>query len=131
MNRRFWKLAPPSYKDLYLQPATRGARVPLWESYLKQPGFWADYDLSGSVTNFIFQMGTTYYVSSASAVNLYGTTTIEGGSIIKFTNSPTTELALLGPLVASTGPYRMAVLTSRNDDSYGTTISGSTGAPTN
>jgi hypothetical protein len=99
--------------------------------YLKQPGFWADYDLSGSVTNFIFQMGTTYYVSSASAVNLYGTTTIEGGSIIKFTNSPTTELALLGPLVASTGPYRMAVLTSRNDDSYGTTISGSTGAPTN
>src|SRR5207244_9848441 len=56
--------------------------------------------------------------------------TIEGGTVIKFTNSPGAELSM-GTLVCQTAPYRPAILTSRNDNSVGDPIAGSTGSPTN
>jgi hypothetical protein len=85
--------------------------------------------LYGSLTNFTFQGDTTYFVNST--VQLYGTTTIEGGTVVKFFNQPAAGLLLIGPLTCLTGPYRPAILTSKDDNSVGQTIAGSTGQPTN
>lgn len=99
-------------------------------------GFVLDYQaLNNSLTNFTFQSDTTYYVSGL--VTLWGTNMIEGGTVIKYTNSSSAELSFnpgegpMGPLICQTGPYRPAVFTSRNDNSVGEVISGSTGNPTN
>jgi hypothetical protein len=97
-----------------------------------------------SLTNYTFQSDTTYLICGA--VNLYGTTTIEGGTVIKyalsaFTNhssggatGPTeitaSSLVLMGTnLVWKTAPYRPAIFTAVDDDSVGAIISGSTGVP--
>src|SRR5258708_7261097 len=106
-------------------PALKYASLPLGSK-----GVALDYSaLSGSQTNYTFRSDTTYYVSSM--VNLYSNTVIEGGAVMKFTNLPTAKLSLAGPITCLTGPYRMAVFTSKDDDSIGATISGSTGSPTN
>src|SRR5207249_462209 len=52
------------------------------------PGYQIDYNLSGSLSNFVFKGGSddgTYFCSGI--VSLYGTTVFEGNSVIKFTNS--------------------------------------------
>jgi hypothetical protein len=85
--------------------------------------------LSGSLTNYTFQSDTTYYINTT--IQLYGVTTIEGGAIIKYTNQPVAQLTLNGPLVCLTGPADMAILTSKDDNSVGDTIEGSTGNPSN
>ncbi len=85
--------------------------------------------LSGSLTNYTFESDTTYYIQTT--VQLYGVTTIEGGAIIKFAGQPAAQLTLNGPLVCLTGPADMAILTSKDDNSVGGTISGSTGNPGN
>ena len=85
--------------------------------------------LSGSLTNYIFQSDTTYYIDST--VQLYGVTTIEGGAVIKYANQPAAQMTLNGLLVCLTGPSRMAVLTSKDDNSAGGIIDGSTGSPGN
>ncbi len=84
--------------------------------------------LSGSLTNYTFASDTTYYIQTT--IQLYGVTTIEGGAIIKFTGQPA-QLTLNGALVCLTGPANMAILTSKDDNSVGATISGSTGNPSN
>jgi len=81
--------------------------------------------LKGSLTNYMFKGDTTYYVNST--VQLYGTTTIEGGTVIKFSTNG--SLNVLGPLVCETGPYHPAVLTSKDDDSVGLMIDHSSGNP--
>ena len=95
----------------------------------RQPGFVVDYSILSSQTNYTFQGDTTYYVSGL--VNLSGTTTIEGGAVIKFTNSTAAKISMSGSLVCNTGPYRPAVFTSKDDNTVGETITGSTGNPTN
>jgi len=84
--------------------------------------------LSGLLTNYTFESDTTYYITN---VQLYGVTTIEGGAIIKFAGQPAAQMTLNGPLVCLTGPSDMAILTSKDDNSVGEIISGSTGNPTN
>ena len=66
-------------------------------------------------------------------VLLNRTNTIEGGAVLKYTNSASLNFGSGGPwcLVSKAGPYRMAVLTSMNDNSVGETIANSTGNPTN
>jgi len=98
----------------------------------RETGLCLDYQtLNTSQSNYTFKADTTYYLSSSSSVSLSGTMTIEGNTVIKCTNSPNAGLTLNGSLVCATGPYRMAVLTSGNDNTVGETISGSTGSPTN
>ncbi len=92
----------------------------------KEKGFVMDYTLSTSQTNFTFQGDSTYYVSGS--INLRGTTVIEGGSVIKFTND-VYYLTLWDAVACKTSPYHPAVFTAKDDDSIGTSISGSTGTP--
>ncbi len=95
-------------------------------------GLCLDYQtLNTSQTNYTFASDTTYYISSS--VDLAGTNTvIEGGTVIKFTNNTSAKLNFTqGGLGCKTGPYRMAILTSKDDNSVGEAISGSTGSPTN
>lgn len=93
------------------------------------PGFVLDYQIMSAGTNFTFAAGKTYLISSP--VLLSGTTTLEGGAVIKFANPTNTYslLSLHGPLECKTGPYSMAIFTSANDNSVGESISGSTGTP--
>jgi hypothetical protein len=92
-------------------------------------GFVMDYvTVTSTYTNYTFQGDTTYYITGW--VTLNGTTTIEGGAVVKFLdNSSAYALDLEGPLVCQTSPYHPAVLTSKNDNSAGSTISGSSGSP--
>src|SRR5439155_9964318 len=95
-------------------------------------GLCIDYEtVNASLTNYTFASDTNYYISSG--VSLRGTNNIiQGGTVIKFTNSTSAKLNFLDAgLVCKTGPYKMAILTSKDDNSVGETISGSTGSPTN
>lgn len=83
--------------------------------------------LYGSLTNYTLRSDTTYAVDST--VQMYGTTTIEGGTVVKFFNQPRATLVLNGPLLSSTKPYLQAILTSKDDNSIGQQIAGSTGTP--
>jgi RHS repeat-associated protein len=90
-------------------------------------GLVLDYALvNGSITNQTFQGDTTYLISGN--VNLYGTTTIEGGTVVKFTNSGP-NLCVYGSVSCQTAPYRMAVFTAQDDDTVGLKLPGSTGSP--
>ncbi len=91
----------------------------------KSTGFVMDYDLLSSQTNFTFQGDTTYYVSGS--INLHGTTTIEGGTVVKFTNFAT--ITFFDTVACKTSSYRPAVFTAKDDDSIGNVIAGSTGSP--
>ena len=93
-------------------------------------GILLDYStISTTQSNYVFAADTTYYVSGTTAVNLNGTTTMEGGTVIKLTNCPTTKLSLNGRLLLKTAQYRPVSLTSWNDKSVGDSISGSSGNP--
>jgi len=92
----------------------------------KAKGFVLDYDALTTQTNLTLQADTTYYVSGL--VNIYGTLTCEGNTVIKYTNSPAASLATTN-LVWGTGPYRPAVFTAMDDQTVGETISGSSGGP--
>src|SRR5206468_6543504 len=77
---------------------------------------------------------TTYYVSGPVALSATtnGSTVIEGGTVVKFTNSTATaRITTTGPISCQTGAYRPAVFTSKDSDDVGEKISGSTGSPTN
>ena len=94
------------------------------------PGVVLDYTtVNANVTNFTFQGDTTYFINGE--YNLYGTTTIEGGAVIKYggaSNAPSVNI--YGPVNCRTAPYRPVVLTAMDDNSVGESISGSTGNPT-
>ncbi len=82
----------------------------------------------GSLTNFTFQGNTTYFVNGW--ITLYGTTTIEGGTVVKFAWGEALYSDLRSSSInCKTGPYHVAIFTSMNDDSVGETISGSSGSP--
>jgi hypothetical protein len=93
-------------------------------------GLVIDYTtLSSSGTNYVFQSDSTYYVSGL--VSLSQTTTCDGGTVIKYTNYPTAKITMSGPLVLKSGQYRPVVMTSKDDDTVGSKIGGSTGSPSN
>jgi hypothetical protein len=91
---------------------------------------WPLVTLTGPRQNYTFKNGATYYV--ASRVELYGTTTIEGGATIKPDwYYPDSTLAIMGTLVGKTDdPYFPAFLTSVDDDTVGDSFQDSSGAPT-
>jgi hypothetical protein len=94
-------------------------------------GFVLDYSaVASTTTNVVFKSDTTYYISGP--VNLYGTTTIEGGTVIKLTNAPANPVSVNvnGGLQYLTAPYRPAIFTSEQDDSVGEKMPWSTNNPT-
>jgi hypothetical protein len=118
-----------------LLPAQRLATVagkhPMQLAQVTSPssGLVLDYNtVNTSLTNYTFQGDTTYYISGA--VNLYGTDTFEGGTVIKYANTNSAGIQVNGPINCLTGPYRPAIFTAKDDNSVGEAISGSTGNPT-
>jgi hypothetical protein len=92
-------------------------------------GLVLDYiTLNGSITNYVLKGDTTYYVNTNQTVNLYGTTIIEGGTVVKF-GPGTTRLQILGTTDCRTDPYRPAFFVSKNDDTIGEVLVNSTGTP--
>lgn len=88
-------------------------------------GLFLDYKaVNGSMTNVTFQSDITYYVSDD--LELYDTTTVEGGTVIKNGTPPTSGAALVvnGDFICLTSPYRPAIFTCTNDDSVGDPLGG-------
>jgi hypothetical protein len=94
-------------------------------------GFVLDYVVvnAGTATNdYTFQSDSTYYVTGEFNVN--GSLYLEGGAVIKYaTNVFSAGIMAEGGVNCETSPYRPVIITSKNDDSVGETVSGSTGAP--
>ena len=95
-------------------------------------GLVFDYITVGSTaTNFTFQGDTTYYLSGECYFS--GITTFEGGTVVKMTNAITDQGMITinagGTVNCATAPYRPAVFTSKDDNSVGETITGSSGIP--
>ncbi|MGO9584880.1 MAG: hypothetical protein ACLP2Y_01550, partial [Limisphaerales bacterium] len=93
----------------------------------QKPHMVLDYDLVTSQSGFCFQADTTYYVNDS--VNLDGTTTIEGGTVIKYGTNYTCAVNIFGNVNCETTPYRPAVLTSVNDSTVGEPVSSSSPSP--
>jgi hypothetical protein len=91
--------------------------------------FLIDYEVTlSSGSTVTLQGDTTYYVGSV--VNVSSQLIIEGGAVVKYKYGGEINVTGAGSnIVCLTSPYRMAVFTSMNDNSVGTTISGSTGSP--
>jgi hypothetical protein len=136
------KLTPPKDSILHrvashrLLPARKiakasKARMEIASMSPRDTGYVLDYVAVTSDTNFTFKGDTTYYVSGT--FNLSGTNTIEGGAVIKYTNHPTAKISIgsSDQLACKTDRYRPAILTSKDDNSVGEAITGSTGNPTN
>src|SRR5664280_1977087 len=72
----------------------------------------------GPRQDYIFRNGVTYYIGSP--VQLFGTTTMEGGAVIEFDyNQLYPTLQVLGTLVCHGGLYDPTVLTTVDDDAIG------------
>lgn len=83
--------------------------------------------LNSGVTNYTFRGDTTYLVTGQ--VNLSGTTILEGGTVVKFTNAASAYLNVTGAgatVQCRTGPYRPAIFTGQDDLSVGESTSSST-----
>jgi hypothetical protein len=87
--------------------------------------------LAVNVTNFTFRADETYLVSDQ--INLNGTTTLEGGAVIKYARynftTPYPQLTILGPFQCRTSPYRPAIFTAADDQTVGQWITNSLSAP--
>jgi F5/8 type C domain-containing protein len=88
-------------------------------------GYVIDYLILNTVANTTLKGDTTYYVTNTAVLS--GVTVIEGGAVVKYTNGATVKLQ--GTVKCQTSAYRPAVFTSKDDDSVGEVISGSTGNP--
>ena len=82
-------------------------------------GFVLDYVAysSASLTNFCFKGDTSYFITNSAVVNLYGTTVIEGGTVLKYASGATVNL--YGPVDCRTAAYRPAYFTGKDDDTIG------------
>lgn len=83
--------------------------------------------LGGNYSDYYFANDTTYYVSNN--VTLTGTTTLNGGAVIKFAANK--SITVNDSIVCATAPYHPAIFTAKDDDTVGELITGSTGTPTN
>ncbi len=89
-------------------------------------GYVIDYQLvSSDKTDFTFARNTNYLISGA--CRFFGTTTIEGGTVVKYVTTTPSSIELnnsvVNTAVCATDPYLPAVFTSRNDDTVGEIIS--------
>lgn len=85
----------------------------------KKDGFVLDYiSTVTSGTDFTFVAGETYLISDW--LTFSGTTTIQGGAVLKFSQNATLDIG--GTLVCPSGLGNNACLTSTFDESYGDQI---------
>jgi len=91
-----------------------------------------DWSLLTTATNFVLKGDTTWYVTNQVTLSVTGTnaTVIEGGTVVKFTNSTAAQIAIVGPISCQSSPYRIAAFVSKDRDDVGEKITGSTGNPT-
>src|SRR6185436_222222 len=87
---------------------------------LSGQGVVLDYTTLSSGANQTFRGDMTYYISGT--VNLTGTTTIEGGTVVKYATNAVAGINFSGPLACQTSAYRPAVFTSKDDNSVGEII---------
>ncbi|HEV2693372.1 MAG TPA: LamG-like jellyroll fold domain-containing protein, partial [Verrucomicrobiae bacterium] len=106
------------------QPPLRVAAEPmkLAAASPAHPGFVLDYFmLEDIVTNdFTFRSDNTYLVSSG--VTLLGKTYFEGGTVIKYLDEYS-GIQTYGPVATKSSAYAPVVMTAKNDDSVGESVS--------
>jgi hypothetical protein len=128
-NTKTYRLQQLSDANCTAYPAQMGGSVTITVSgpslmYPKRVGL---KHLSGSYTDFTF--GGDQSVILDSDVDLYGTTTIEGGTVVKMPNS-NVKITIHDPtIVCDTGPYRPAIFCAIDDDDFGYYSGDSTGDP--
>ncbi len=93
----------------------------------KPTGFLVDIDLSGSVLSYTFLSGTTYYIAQSFLIYGTSTTTFQPGCVIKY--GADAWLLFGCPVAFPPKGQVMPVLTSRDDDLFGSMIPGSTHNP--
>ena len=89
------------------------------------PGLVLDYQALNSTisTNFTFQSDTTYYISGN--LNLYGASTFEGGTVIKYAPNTTINLETSANYFLGSS-YRPIIFTAVDDNSVGEAIGTNT-----
>src|SRR6202000_3195683 len=95
----------------------------------RKAGVVLDYNIINSgANNVTFQSDSTYYITGT---YFFGNSNIiEGDAVFKFSQTNACGLYVSsGAITCKTGPYRPAIFTSKDDDTVGEPISGSTGAP--
>jgi hypothetical protein len=93
-----------------------------------EKGLVIDYNLSGSISNFVLRSDTTYFVSGA--VSFSGTNWVEGGTVVKYANTNSAKLSFDGTVNWPSAQYRPAIFTAADDRTVGEDISGWTNSPT-
>jgi len=110
-----------------IQTASASTRAGLRVASAAQPkGYVLDYVLLNNTGDFTFAGDTTYELSST--VNLYGTTVIEAGTVVKYANGA--SLVFNGPVSCLSRPYHPAIFTGYDDYSCGEILPGASGQPT-
>jgi hypothetical protein len=92
-------------------------------------GYVLDWDLeAGSLTDYRFYSDVTYFVKGY--VSLYGTTVFEP-CVIKLASTNNAQLMIQsgGSLLMKTDQWRPVIFTSRDDDTAGSVLAGSSGSP--
>jgi hypothetical protein len=110
-----------------LNPSNRAMQ--LASNYAPAQGLVLDYVIvSTSITDYTFKGNVTYLISGDTST--FGTTTIEGGAVIKFGADETARININDPqVICATAAYRPAIFTAKDDDTVGELINGSTGTP--
>jgi hypothetical protein len=80
-----------------------------------EAGLVMDYATVHTTDNYTFQSDTTYFISGI--VYLGGTTTVEGGTVIKYDSGA--QLNITGTIECKTAPYHPAILTAKDDNTVG------------
>jgi hypothetical protein len=111
--------------------ATETSALPMQAASLKLPrgSLVLDYTtMATSATNYVFCGDMTYYISDT--VNLYGTNTWEGNSVIKFASGTCINLMSVGnsKLNFLSTAYRPVVFTAKDDNTVGESFGS--GSPT-
>ncbi|HAM70801.1 MAG TPA: hypothetical protein DCM86_04075, partial [Verrucomicrobiales bacterium] len=92
-----------------------------------RPGVVLDYATVISGSAYVFDGGTTYYVSGT--VNLAGATLI-GGAVIKMDSTAATTMNFTGPVTCKTSAYRPVIVTAKTDNTVGGfVVASDTGNP--
>ncbi len=114
--------ADPVGADLSVEFAS-----PEFQRDFGRPGLVVDYLQTLTpqpLRDFVFQGDMTYYINGD--LLLEGTTTLEGGTVIKYPPFAG-SVWILGSLNCATTSHRPAIFTGRDDDSVGHRIDSSTG----
>jgi hypothetical protein len=120
----FLDAKPPASR----QPSKEKTPMKVAKAEIKGPRLKIDYDLLSSTNVLDLQGDTTYLVAGLVSVN---SLVIEGGTVVKYTNNGYPEIVLgSNNIVCATESFSPGIFTSMNDNSVGSTISGSTGVPT-